>query len=130
LVSRPAIFDHEVPAFNVAGLAQTAPEAGQRVCVGLWRPEVQVSYHWQRRLLRVRRERPCGCRATEERDELASPHSITSSARPSNTSGIVKPSALAVLRLMTNSNFVGCCTGRSAAFSPLRMRAANRPACR
>src|SRR5262245_30196460 len=32
------------------------------------------------------------------------------------------PSALAVLRLMTSSYFVGACTGRSAGFSPLRMR--------
>src|SRR5262249_29460499 len=31
-------------------------------------------------LLRARRERPC-CRTTKKRDELASPHSITSSAR-------------------------------------------------
>ena len=30
--------------------------------------------------------------------------------------------ALAVLRLITNSNFVGCTTDRSAGFSPLRMR--------
>ena len=37
---------------------------------------------------------------------------ITSSARPSNAGGIVRPSALAVLRLITNSNFVGCSTGR------------------
>ena len=29
---------------------------------------------------------------------------------------------MAVLRLMTSSNFVGCSTGRSAGFSPLRMR--------
>src|SRR6516164_6023568 len=33
-----------------------------------------------------------------------------------------RPSALAVLRLMTNSNFVGTCNGRSAVFSPLRIR--------
>jgi hypothetical protein len=31
-------------------------------------------------LLRARRERPRGC-AADKRDELASPHSITSSAR-------------------------------------------------
>ena len=30
--------------------------------------------------------------------------------------------ALAVLRLITISNLVGACTGRSAGFSPLRMR--------
>ena len=35
-----------------------------------------------------------------------------------------RPSALAVLRLMTSSNFVGCMTGRSPGFSPLRMRPA------
>ena len=49
-------------------------------------------------------------------------HSITSSAATSNLSGTVRPSALAVLRLMTNSNLVGLITGRSAGFSPLRMR--------
>src|SRR5262249_34232670 len=47
---------------------------------------------------------------------------ITSSARPRSDGGIVRPSALAVLRLMTNSNFVGACNGRLAGFSPLRMR--------
>src|SRR5262249_649433 len=35
-----------------------------------------------RRLLRTRRERPRYCRAAGEGDELASPHSITSSANP------------------------------------------------
>ena len=73
-------------------------------------------------LLRPRRERPCRSRAAEERDELASPHSITSSARANRVSGTVSPSAFAVLRLMTSSYFVGACTGRSAGFSPLRMR--------
>src|SRR5262249_1859148 len=60
-----------------------------------------------RRLLRARRERPCHCTA-EKRDELAAPHSITSSAMASSLSEIVRPSALAVLRLMASSNFVGC----------------------
>jgi hypothetical protein len=35
-----------------------------------------------------------------------------------------RPIALAVLRLITNSNFVDCWTGSSAGFSPLRMRPA------
>src|SRR5262249_62131335 len=48
-------------------------------------------------------------------------YSITWSDRPSTDGGIVSPSALAVLRLMTNSNFVGCSTGRSAGFAPLRV---------
>ena len=49
-------------------------------------------------------------------------YSITSSAALRSPSGAVRASALAVLRLITNSNLVGCCTGRSAGFSPLRMR--------
>jgi GcrA cell cycle regulator len=49
-------------------------------------------------------------------------HSITSSARASSAGGNVKPSALAVFRLITVSYLVGACTGRSAGFSPLRMR--------
>src|SRR5262249_13951327 len=36
--------------------------------------------------------------------------------------GTVRPSALAVLRLRIVSYLVGACTGRSAAFSPRRMR--------
>jgi hypothetical protein len=51
-------------------------------------------------------------------------HSITSSARASRVGGISMPSALAVLRLMTSSNLAGCMTGKSAGFSPLRMRPA------
>ena len=49
-------------------------------------------------------------------------HSITSSARESVMRGSVRPSDFAVLRLMTNSNLVGRKTGRSAGFSPLRIR--------
>jgi hypothetical protein len=45
---------------------------------------------------------------------LASHHSITSSARASSLSGTSRPSAFAVLRLITNSNFVDCWTGKSA----------------
>jgi tripartite-type tricarboxylate transporter receptor subunit TctC len=49
-------------------------------------------------------------------------HSITSSTIASTPDGIVRPSALAVLRLMEKSNFVGCRTGRLAGLSPLIMR--------
>src|SRR5262249_52032840 len=100
-------------------------------------------------LLRVRRARPRHCRACEHSDELASSypvhsrgsgnpgarvcdsgsdfgsaalHSITSSAIASTPGGMARPSSLAVLRLMTNSSLVGCMIGRSAGFSPLRIR--------
>src|SRR5262249_26342001 len=49
-------------------------------------------------------------------------YSITSSARPSSGSGILRPSVFAVLRLMTSSTFVDCwLTGRSAGLAPLRI---------
>src|SRR5262249_38151823 len=67
------------------------------------------------------RERPRGRRAAEQRDEVASLHSITLSARAMNAGGTVKPSAFAVLRLMTSSNMVGCSTGRSAGWAPFRI---------
>ena len=51
-------------------------------------------------------------------------YSITSSASASTCGGNSMPSAFAVLRLTTNSNFADCTTGKSAGFSPLRIRAA------
>src|SRR5262245_14828409 len=49
-------------------------------------------------------------------------YSITSSASARSRSGTVSPSALAAFKLITSSNLVDCITGRSAGFSPLRMR--------
>ena len=49
-------------------------------------------------------------------------HSITRSALINNACGIFSPSAFAVLPLMTNSILVGCSTGRSAGFAPLKIR--------
>ena len=51
-------------------------------------------------------------------------HSITSSARPSSVGGTSRPSAFAVLRLITSSNFSGASTGSSLGFAPLKMRSA------
>jgi len=48
-------------------------------------------------------------------------HLITLSARYSIDCGIVRPICLAVFRLITSSNFVGCSTGRSAGLAPLRI---------
>jgi len=47
---------------------------------------------------------------------------ITSSARASSVGGKSRPSVLAVPRLTTRSNLVGCSTGRSAGLAPLRIR--------
>src|SRR5262245_60913344 len=48
-------------------------------------------------------------------------YSITSSASASSLSGRWRPSALAVVRLRTSSNWVDCITGRSAGCAPLRI---------
>src|SRR6266511_3483060 len=45
-------------------------------------------------------------------------HSITSSASCCRCKGTSSPSALAVLRLITSSNLVGCWTGRSVGLAP------------
>ncbi len=50
------------------------------------------------------------------------PHSITSSASNCIELGTSMPSALAVCRLITNSNLLDCTTGKSVGFSPLRIR--------
>ena len=63
-------------------------------------------------------QKPDSCTAA---NDVQGVYSITSSARASNVDGISKPSALAVLRLITSSYLVGACTGRSAGFSPFRM---------
>src|SRR5215831_1359071 len=73
-------------------------------------------------LLRARYQRPRGRRAPEQRDELASSHSITSSARTRSVGGTSKPSIFAVFRLSTVSYLVGACTGSSAGLAPRRMR--------
>src|SRR5215471_4041676 len=49
-------------------------------------------------------------------------YSITSSARNRNGEGIVRPSVLAVFKLIANSYLVGSCIGSSPGFAPRRTR--------
>src|SRR5262249_8510648 len=55
------------------------------------------------------------------RGGLATLHSIHSSARSRNDSGILRPSGLAVVRLTIRSYLVGCSTGRSSGLVPRRI---------
>src|SRR5215208_1106388 len=75
-------------------------------------------------LLRTCAKRPCCRSAANEHNKLPPLHSITSSAARSSPSGMVRPSALAVLRLITNSNLVGSITGKSLGLAPRRIRPA------
>src|SRR5262245_16233641 len=110
---RPAIFDRDGASFDPAEFAQPLHKSSGPLALRGGRSRAQESDGRQPRgLLRARRKRPRG-RSAEEGDELAAPHSITLSARTRIESGTVRPSAFAVLRLMTNSNLIGCSTGRS-----------------
>src|SRR5262249_14024079 len=116
--------------FDGYGSALDIPKVPQALheCLGPWRErrrrtrQKDANTRHSVGLLRSRHDRPRGRRAAEQRDELAALHSITSSAVESSIGGTVRPSALAVLRLMTSSYLVGACTGRSAGFLPLRTR--------
>src|SRR5262245_18233951 len=122
LTFRPAIFDHHLLTFNVARVSKAPAESAHAVrerVLGLAAEEPDYRHClW---LLRACRERPRGRRAADECHEFAPPHSITSSARTRNNSGMVNPIAFAVLRLRTSSNFVTCSMGRSAGFAPFRI---------
>jgi hypothetical protein len=48
-------------------------------------------------------------------------HLMTLSAHTNTFAGIVRPISLAVFRLMINSNFIGCSTGRSAGLATVKI---------
>jgi hypothetical protein len=122
---RPAGRDPQVPAFNPTQVLKPSLQSRYTgLPLGVALGEVHEDADVPLRLLRARRERPGSRRAAEQRDELAPFHSITSSAATSSLSGTVRPSAFAVLRLMPNSNFTVCWTGKSPGFSPFRIRPA------
>jgi hypothetical protein len=111
----------ECPPSGIANILVKAWETG--LVENLARPggKHQPDLH-RRRVLRMCCKRTCRSYASKQAGELAALHSITSSARTRRAVGIVRPSALAVLRLMISSTLVACWTGKSKGFSPLRMR--------
>src|SRR5262249_31333432 len=116
-----AIVDIHVATLRVAQAAQAIDEGGV-VLLQTQRKERDARTGVARAgVLRTRRERPRS-RAAKQRDKLAALHSITSSASNCIELGTSIPSALAVCRLMTNSNLVDRTTGRSAGFASLRIR--------
>src|SRR5262249_24246932 len=115
-----ASFNDSAPPIDISGIGQSLHERGN-VLGRATKLKKADAWNLACYRLRVRRQRPRG-RAAEQRDELAALHSITSSTKEISRAGISMSSALAVLRLITNSNLVSCWTGRSAGLSPLRMR--------
>ena len=88
-------------------------------CLGAFRPPAARA---RGEVRHCRQPKTCTQPAVSNRSKRGDRYSITSSARASSVGGTSRPSAFAVLRLMTSSYLVGACTGRSAGFSPLRMR--------
>ena len=119
---RPAIFDCDCPSLGPAEFVQSLHKSGGPLALASVAPPKNPM---------VGNLPGCCARAASGHAAAAPPssvmnsrrlHSITSSARASSDGGTSRPSDLAVLRLITSSYLVGACTGRSAGFSPLRMR--------
>jgi len=100
------LYEWEVRRATLASLLRRASEG------------IRLSEHLVISALRPRHPRPRQ-RAAQPRDELAPPHSMTMSARTRTLSGIVRPSALAVLRFTSSCSRVGCSTGKCAGRAPL-----------
>ena len=105
-------------------LLQPAMKAVELIGPQLFFAAIENANHRHRRLLAARGKRKSDGRTTKEAEELSALHSITTSAVASSVGDMSRPRALAVLRLITSSNLVGCITGRSVGLSPLSMRPA------
>jgi hypothetical protein len=117
----PAIVNLNVFAFHPSEFPQLVAKRSNKYLSFLFtfglshqQANPSVTYRW----LGVSAKCAYGSRTAKKSDKLAPPHSITSLAMARSLSGIVRPSALAVVRLMTRSNSVGCSTGMSAGFVP------------
>ena len=103
---KPAV-DNEIAALNPSEFLKSLRDNLPPEYVECWL--AQVEKHTKPTLaltsLSECGEGPSHC-APEPRNELPPFHSITSSARSRNDSGMVSPIALAVFVLMTNSNLV------------------------
>src|SRR5262245_12244277 len=116
-----AIINGEVAVLDVAELAHALTECAQEVRQRAGEL-IQEADPRDLPLLRLNSERCSEHAPTHQRDERSPVHQrMTSSARTRSDCGIVSPRALAVLKLMINSNLVGCSTGKSAGLAPLRI---------
>ena len=119
---RPPILNRDITTFDPTKFAQSLHKSGCPLPLARRRTlsKKPDSRHFAC-LLRPRRERQRRSRTAEQRDELATDHSITSSARASSDGGRVRVRALAVTRFMTRSNFVGCSTGIAPGLVPRKI---------
>ena len=115
------IFDQDVLPLDIADFAEALAESGKfQLDLGI-RAGVKAAeetYHRQSLLLRAGGEQWERGRARGEPEEVAAPHSMTSSARASSEGGIVSPKAFATLRLRPREILGGCWIGRSPGLAP------------
>jgi hypothetical protein len=108
--SGPANVHPQVAAINPTQFRKPLRKRGEvaicrRIVFGILHKHANPPHPFE--LLRPRHHRPRR-RAAEPCDELSPFHWMTSSAVASSVSGMVRPSAFAVLRLITSSNLVAC----------------------
>jgi hypothetical protein len=95
------------------------PAMTATIAIKLTERNARVSFKLTARTM-VNRRKACRSESKKQYGNQL-PHLITLSARASTLGGIVRPICLAAFRLMMNSNFIGCSTGRSAGFAPFRI---------
>src|SRR5262249_42281534 len=109
--------------FHVSMIAEALPKCLDPSRVGRSESTIEIAYLGNfRRLL-------CGCERAKHKEHSAKRgskgflihHRMTRSALARRLGGIASPICLAAFRLTTNSNFVGCSTGRSAGLAPFRI---------
>src|SRR5215467_6873053 len=71
MIIRPAIFDRDILALDIAGFIQALTERGREGHIARSCRAVEKPDHRHRRLLRPRRQRPRHRRPAEKRDEVA-----------------------------------------------------------
>ena len=123
LVLGESVLKRNVLAFDITEFTQARTEAQERLHVDAFGGGAEKTD--PRQLLRLLglgsewRGEDAGAHYGDERPPVH--HWIISSARTKMDCGIVSPRALAVFRLITSSNLVGCSTGRSPGLAPLRI---------
>src|SRR5262245_15509047 len=117
---------HSSSTYAQAALKESTPSKHVFPCnpAGVWNDNCHITLQFDSRRLH-RSSSVAGPRRLNVRLVCKRPigrrYSITSSARASSVAGTVMPSALAVFILMTSWKRVGCSTGKSAGWAPLRI---------